>query len=56
MLVNPALYETLDSTMREVHGLMKDFRANPRSSCASNLQSSNVGRTSGSASDLRSDN
>jgi len=22
--------KTLDSTMREVHGLMKDFRANPK--------------------------
>lgn len=30
LLVNPALYETLDGTTRELHGLLKDFRANPK--------------------------
>jgi phospholipid/cholesterol/gamma-HCH transport system substrate-binding protein len=30
LLTNPALYESLDGTTREVHALMKDFRANPK--------------------------
>jgi phospholipid/cholesterol/gamma-HCH transport system substrate-binding protein len=30
MLVNPALYNTLDGTMLELHGLLKDFRTNPK--------------------------
>jgi phospholipid/cholesterol/gamma-HCH transport system substrate-binding protein len=30
LLVNPALYQTLDSTTREINGLMKDFRSNPK--------------------------
>jgi phospholipid/cholesterol/gamma-HCH transport system substrate-binding protein len=30
LLVNPSLYESSDATMREVQGLMKDFRANPK--------------------------
>jgi phospholipid/cholesterol/gamma-HCH transport system substrate-binding protein len=30
LLLNPQLYETIDSTMREVQGFMKDFRANPK--------------------------
>jgi len=30
LLVNPALYESLDGTTRELHGLLKDFRANPK--------------------------
>ena len=30
LLVNPSLYQNLDSTTREVNGLMKDFRANPK--------------------------
>ena len=30
LLVNPSLYETLDGTTKEMHGLMKDFRANPK--------------------------
>ena len=28
--MNPSLYESLDGTTREVHGLLKDFRANPK--------------------------
>jgi phospholipid/cholesterol/gamma-HCH transport system substrate-binding protein len=28
--VNPTLYESLDGTTRELHGLLKDFRANPK--------------------------
>ncbi len=30
LLVNPSLYESLDGTSRELNGLMKDFRANPK--------------------------
>ena len=30
LAVNPALYESLDGTTREVQGLLKDFRANPK--------------------------
>jgi phospholipid/cholesterol/gamma-HCH transport system substrate-binding protein len=30
LLNNPSLYESLDGTMRETHGLIKDFRANPK--------------------------
>src|SRR5579862_613786 len=30
LLVNPSLYESLDGTTREVHALIKDFRANPK--------------------------
>lgn len=30
LLLNPQLYETLDATMEEVHGLMQDFRADPK--------------------------
>jgi phospholipid/cholesterol/gamma-HCH transport system substrate-binding protein len=30
LLVNPSLYESLDGTTMEMHGLMKDFRANPK--------------------------
>ena len=30
LLVNPSLYQNLDSTTREVNGLMKDFRTNPK--------------------------
>jgi phospholipid/cholesterol/gamma-HCH transport system substrate-binding protein len=30
LLVNPSLYQNLDSTTREINGLMKDFRADPR--------------------------
>ena len=30
LLVNPSLYESLDGTTREMHGFIKDFRANPK--------------------------
>lgn len=30
LLVNPSLYESLDGTSREMTGLLKDFRANPK--------------------------
>jgi phospholipid/cholesterol/gamma-HCH transport system substrate-binding protein len=30
LLVNPALYESLDGTTRELHGLLQDFRSNPK--------------------------
>jgi len=30
LLVNPTLYQSLDGTTREMNGLMKDFRANPK--------------------------
>ena len=30
LLVNPALYEDVDGLTREMHSLMKDFRANPK--------------------------
>jgi len=30
LLNNPSLYETIDGTTREVHALLKDFRANPK--------------------------
>ncbi|MEP7353612.1 MAG: MlaD family protein, partial [Acidobacteriota bacterium] len=30
LLLNPQLYESIDGTMQEVHGFMKDFRANPK--------------------------
>jgi phospholipid/cholesterol/gamma-HCH transport system substrate-binding protein len=30
LLVNPSLYQSLDGTSREINGLIKDFRANPK--------------------------
>jgi phospholipid/cholesterol/gamma-HCH transport system substrate-binding protein len=30
LLVNPSLYDSLDGATRELHGLMKDFRTNPK--------------------------
>src|SRR6266404_5259549 len=30
LVANPALYESLDGTTRELHGLLKDFRTNPK--------------------------
>ncbi len=30
LLVNPSLYQNLDGTTREINGLMKDFRSNPK--------------------------
>ena len=30
LLVNPSLYDNLNGTSREMHELMKDFRANPK--------------------------
>jgi len=30
LLVNPTLYESLDGTTRELHGLLQDFRTNPK--------------------------
>jgi phospholipid/cholesterol/gamma-HCH transport system substrate-binding protein len=30
LLVNPRLYESLDNTTRELNGLLKDFRSNPK--------------------------
>lgn len=30
LLVNPQLYDSLNGTTREMHGLLKDFRANPK--------------------------
>ena len=30
LLVNPSLYESIDGATRELHGLLKDFRANPK--------------------------
>jgi len=30
LLNNPALYESLDGTARELNGLLKDFRKNPK--------------------------
>jgi phospholipid/cholesterol/gamma-HCH transport system substrate-binding protein len=30
LMVNPSLYESIDGTTRELHGLLKDFRANPK--------------------------
>jgi phospholipid/cholesterol/gamma-HCH transport system substrate-binding protein len=30
LLVNPQLYESLNGTTQEMHGLLKDFRANPK--------------------------
>ena len=30
LLLNPALYESLDGTTRELQSLLKDFRANPK--------------------------
>ena len=30
LMVNPQLYESLDGTTRELQGLLKDFRANPK--------------------------
>jgi phospholipid/cholesterol/gamma-HCH transport system substrate-binding protein len=30
LLNNPQLYESLDGTTRELQGLLKDFRANPK--------------------------
>jgi len=29
-MVNPLMYETLNGATREMHALMKDFRANPK--------------------------
>ncbi len=30
LLVNPQLYESLNGTTRELHDLLRDFRANPK--------------------------
>ena len=30
LVANPSLYESLDGTAKEMNGLMKDFRANPK--------------------------
>jgi phospholipid/cholesterol/gamma-HCH transport system substrate-binding protein len=30
LLVNPSLYQSLDGTTREINGLLKDFRTNPK--------------------------
>src|SRR6185437_15945356 len=30
LLVNPALYDSLNGTTQELHGLLRDFRANPK--------------------------
>ena len=30
LLMNPSLYESLDGTTREIRGLIKDFRSNPK--------------------------
>jgi phospholipid/cholesterol/gamma-HCH transport system substrate-binding protein len=30
LLLNPSLYESLDGTTRELHGLLQDFRSNPK--------------------------
>jgi phospholipid/cholesterol/gamma-HCH transport system substrate-binding protein len=30
LLVNPSLYDNLNGATRELNGLMKDFRANPK--------------------------
>ena len=30
LLVNPSLYESINGTSKEINGLMKDFRANPK--------------------------
>ena len=30
LVVNPTLYESLDGTTRELQGLLKDFRSNPK--------------------------
>ena len=30
LMVNPQLYDSLNGTTRELHGLLKDFRTNPR--------------------------
>ncbi len=30
LMVNPQLYESMNGTMKEVNGLMKDFRSNPK--------------------------
>ena len=30
LLVNPSLYDNLNGVTREMHGLMKDFRSNPK--------------------------
>ena len=29
-MVNPALYDSLNGTTKEMHELLKDFRANPK--------------------------
>jgi phospholipid/cholesterol/gamma-HCH transport system substrate-binding protein len=30
LLTNPQMYENLNGATRELHGLMRDFRANPK--------------------------
>jgi phospholipid/cholesterol/gamma-HCH transport system substrate-binding protein len=30
LVVNPQMYESMNGATRELHGLMKDFRANPK--------------------------
>jgi phospholipid/cholesterol/gamma-HCH transport system substrate-binding protein len=30
LMVNPELYDSLNGTTRELNGLLKDFRANPK--------------------------
>jgi phospholipid/cholesterol/gamma-HCH transport system substrate-binding protein len=30
LMVNPQLYDSLNGTTRELHELLKDFRANPK--------------------------
>jgi phospholipid/cholesterol/gamma-HCH transport system substrate-binding protein len=30
LMVNPALYDSMNGTMKEMNGVMKDFRANPK--------------------------
>ena len=30
LLVNPQLYDAINGSTRELHGLLKDFRANPK--------------------------
>lgn len=30
LMVNPSLYDSIDGTTRELHGLLRDFRANPK--------------------------
>jgi phospholipid/cholesterol/gamma-HCH transport system substrate-binding protein len=30
LMVNPALYDSMNGTMKEMNGVMRDFRANPK--------------------------